>query len=91
MIVARREGHVLAFVDLRLIQEAQLDRIHVEPDGQLIHSRLEGEQARHSAGPTHGGRGADIAANQARGSAKIRCAVAVAGGLTATLGVVVED
>src|ERR1700689_4997983 len=89
--VARREGQVLALVDLRLIQQAELDRIHVELDGQLIYRRLEREKTRHGARTAHGSWGANVAPDQAGSGTKVGRAVAVASGLAATLGVVVED
>jgi len=53
-----------ALVDLRIVAHAQIDRIHVERDGELVHRRFLTERAARLSGRARIGRRAHVHAHQ---------------------------
>ena len=89
--VTRREGKVEAFILLGLVEEAELDGVELQFDGQLVDGGLQGKEAGNSAGTAHGGWCADVAPDEAGSGAQVGDAVAVGRGLAAALRVIVQE
>ena len=88
--MARRERNAQRLVDLRLVEDAELDRVDLELIGQLVHRRLGRVEPGHRAGAAHGGRRADVAPGAAKGHAEVGHAVLERRRLAAVLVVVIE-
>ena len=87
----RGERNAHRLVDLRLVEDAELDRVDLELIGQLVHRRLGGVEPGHRAGAAHGGRRADVAPGAAERHAQVGHAVLERRRLAAVFVVVVED
>ena len=70
---------------LRFIENAELDGIHLEPLGHLIHGRFGGIKSGDCTGAAHVGGCADISPGAAEGHAQIGNAVMVVRGFAAVL------
>src|SRR5215468_2890992 len=89
--MARGKGNVLAFVNLWLVQNPELDRIHLELVGHFVHGRLRCEKSGHRAWPAHVGRCADVAPGPSEMHPQVWRAVMKRRRFTAILLVNLED
>ncbi len=89
--MARGERDAEALVEGGLIEEAELDGVDVELEGELVHGGLQREEAGDGAGAAHGGGVADVAAGEAAGDEQVRRAVDEGRDLAASFVVVVEE
>src|SRR2546425_149858 len=87
----RGKGNVQPFIDFWLVDETQLDRIHVELQRQLVHRRFRCVKPRNRTWPAHGGGRAHIAPRQGGSDAQVGHAVQVRRSLAAVFLVVVQD
>src|SRR6185295_6426176 len=67
----RRERQSRTLIDLRLIENAELNRIHLELVGQFIQRRFCGVEPGHSTGSAHIGAAADVSLGSPKSHAQI--------------------
>ena len=73
--MTRRERNAQPLVDLRLVENAELDRIDLELIGQFVHRRLGRVEPGHGAGAAHVRRCADVALGASERHAQVGHAV----------------
>src|ERR1700748_41410 len=83
--MARREGQSQTLIYLRLVQDAEFDRVNVELAGQFIQRRFRGVETGYSSGAAHIGPPAGVSLGASEGHAQIGHAVLERGGLAAVL------
>src|SRR4051812_27682728 len=66
-----REWKSLALIDLRVIEDAKLNGIHVQLTGQFVHRRFDRIKAWYSARAAHIGPAADVSPGAAKGHPQI--------------------
>src|SRR5215472_15655680 len=85
-----RKRKTIRLVELRLVENAELDWIHLEPLGHLVHCRFGGIKSGDRAGTTHVGRSTDIASCPPEAYPQVGDAVMERRGLAAVFVVSVE-
>jgi hypothetical protein len=89
--MARRKRYPQPLVDVRLVDNAQPDRIDLERIGQFIHRRLNRIEAGHGAGAAHIGRCTNVALGPSERHAQVGHAVLKRRGFAAVFVMGIED
>src|SRR5690606_7935376 len=88
--VATGEWQISALVDLRLVDQAKLKRIHFQFGGHFVHGRLDRIEPWNGAWASHRCIGSDVATSRSRGDSQVGSAVQIDRGFAALLLVIVK-